>query len=165
MSPKPGKRADAALEVDAVSRLLSTHLRRVPAVLGGDHRAQLLHALGHVPGEAVHGRPLAEGRVEHSRIHGRDARRVEVAEPLLQLERSREGGLHRHLLVEREADQQRQRVSRQQRVRLWIAGEVERGRRGRHEADTSPSPSSTRLPGTMSSRPSGQRTQALWPPS
>ena len=54
-------------------------------------------------------------------------RRVEVAEPLLQLEWPCEGGLHGHLLVEREADQQRERVAREQRVRLGVAGEVERG--------------------------------------
>ena len=50
---------------------------------------------------------------------------VERAEPLLQLQRSREGGLHRHLLVEGEADQQRQRLLGKQHVCFLVAGEVQ----------------------------------------
>ena len=51
--------------------------------------------------------------------------RVERAEPLLELERAGERGRHGHLLVEREADQQRERVLRDERVGLVVAREVE----------------------------------------
>ena len=53
------------------------------------------------------------------------AARIERAEPLLQLqwacERRRDG----HLLVEREADQQRHRLLREEPVGLLVPGEVE----------------------------------------
>ena len=55
-----------------------------------------------------------------------DLRGVEPAEPLLQLERAGERGRNRHLLVEDEADQERERLGGEQLVRLGIAGEVER---------------------------------------
>ena len=50
----------------------------------------------------------------------------------------------------------------------WPAGTARRGRSARRAAPGARPPRDqrlTRLPGTMSSRPSGQRTQALWPPS
>ena len=46
--------------------------------------------------------------------------RVERADALLELERAGEGGLHRHLLVERETHQQRERLGCEQRVRLVV---------------------------------------------
>ncbi len=54
-------------------------------------------------------RLLAEERLE---VGGGDLLRLERAEPLLQAERPLERLLHRHLLVEREADEQRERVGR-----------------------------------------------------
>ena len=50
-----------------------------------------------------------------------------MAEPTLQLERPREGLLHRHLLVERESDQERVGIARDQPVRLRVGSEVELG--------------------------------------
>ncbi len=50
---------------------------------------------------------------------------VQRSEPLLHLQRAREGHGHRHLLVEREADQQRQRLLGEQPVGLVVPGEVE----------------------------------------
>ena len=55
----------------------------------------------------------------------RDLGRVEAAEALLQLERAGERDRHRHLLVEREADEQRERLARDQGIRLGVAGEVQ----------------------------------------
>ena len=76
---------------------------------------------------------FAEDRVELGRIHRRDPARVEVAEPPLELERSGESRLHRHLLVEAEADQERERISGEERVGLVVAREVDaRGRCGSH---------------------------------
>jgi hypothetical protein len=64
----------------------------------------------------------------------RDRGRVERPEPPAQLERRREGALERHLLVEREPDEERERLAREQLVRLVVAGEVEPvGLRRRHE--------------------------------
>ena len=52
-------------------------------------------------------------------------RGIEVADPALQLHRSAEGLLHGHLLVEREADEEGQRIGGEQPVGLVVAGEVE----------------------------------------
>ena len=46
------------------------------------------------------------------------------------LKRPGERALHRDLLVEREPDQERERVAREERVRVGIAGEVDRVGRG-----------------------------------
>ncbi len=69
---------------------------------------------------------LAEHAHELFGIHRSDRGRVERADALLQLERAEERGLHRDLLVEREADQQRERLLRDQRVRLVRVREIER---------------------------------------
>ena len=63
-------------------------------------------------------RLLAEDRVEPLGSSAAISRRVEAAEPLLQLQRAAEGGRDGHLLVEDEADQERERVARDQLVRL-----------------------------------------------
>ena len=52
--------------------------------------------------------------------------RIERADPLLQDERAGERLLHRHLLVDREADEQRERIMRQELAGLGIVGEPER---------------------------------------
>ena len=83
---------------------------------------ELVHARRHRAGEAVDRRPLAEDRVE---LGGGDGVHGERPEPLAQHVRSHERLLDRHLLVEREADQQRERVVDQQPVGLVVAGEVQ----------------------------------------
>ena len=55
----------------------------------------------------------------------RDPAGVERPDPLLQLQRPGERGRDGHLLVEREPDQERHRLLREQRVGLVVAGEVE----------------------------------------
>ena len=71
-------------------------------------------------------RPLAEDLLEPVRIGSRDLGRVEPSEPLLQLERAGERGRNRHLLVEDEPDEERQRLGGEQLVRLGVPGEVQR---------------------------------------
>ena len=61
------------------------------------------------------------------------SRGVERAEPALELERAGEGLLDGHLLVEDEADQERDRLLGEERVGLVVAREVEAiGARRRH---------------------------------
>jgi hypothetical protein len=50
---------------------------------------------------------------------------VQSPDALLDLERSRERRLHRHLLIEGEADQQRHRLLCEKRIRFVVTGEVE----------------------------------------
>ncbi len=97
-----------------------------PLVLVGDDGAQLLHAARHRPGEAVDRRALAEDHLELVGIHRCDRRRVERADPLRELLRAEERRRHRHLLVECEADEERERLLRDELVRLLRLGEVER---------------------------------------
>ena len=73
-------------------------------------------------------RPLAEDRVEVGRVHRRDPRGIEVAEPALELGRAAERLLDGDLLVEREADEQGERIVGEQAVGVGVAGERERGR-------------------------------------
>ena len=61
------------------------------------------------------GRLLAEDLLQLARVGRRDGRCVERAEPAPELERAGEGLLHRHLLVEDEPDQQRERLLGQER--------------------------------------------------
>ena len=68
---------------------------------------------------------LAEDSLEARGVGGRDLASVEGAEALLQLERSCERRRHGHLLIEGEADQESERVARDERVRLRVAREVE----------------------------------------
>ena len=68
---------------------------------------------------------LAEDRRRAVRIEPGDLGGVETAETLLQLERAGERGRDCHLLVEHEADEQRQRLLRDQAVGLVVPGEVE----------------------------------------
>ena len=55
-------------------------------------------------------RALAEGRLELLGIHRRDRCGVERADPLLELQRPGERRLDRHLLVDREPDEERERL-------------------------------------------------------
>ena len=68
----------------------------------------------------------AEDGLELGRIDRRDPRGIEMPEPALELGGPREGLLHRDLLIQRETDQERQRVVGEQAVRLGVAGERER---------------------------------------
>ena len=56
----------------------------------------------------------------------RELVRVERPDPLLQDVRAGERLRHRHLLVDREADEQRERILGEQLARLRVVGEVER---------------------------------------
>ena len=71
----------------------------------------------------MEGRTLAEDRVEVGRVHRRDPRRIEVAEPALELGRSAECLLDGDLLVEREPDEQGQRILGEEAIGLGVAGE------------------------------------------
>jgi hypothetical protein len=119
------ERADPPSEVGGVGGVRPDALRAT-AVLVLDRGAELLHAARHRPGEAVDRRLLAERPLERLGIHRRDSSRVEGADPLLQLERACERGRNGHLLVEGEADEERERLAREQPVRLVRVGEVER---------------------------------------
>ena len=117
------QRADPLLQVGGVLRL-APDPRRVAAVILRDDRCQLAHTRGHRAREAVDRRLLLERRLEVDRG---ELRRVERSEALLQHERSRERFLHGHLLVDREADEQRERVACEQLTRRLVGCEVERG--------------------------------------
>jgi Phosphotransferase enzyme family len=125
---------EATPEIGAV-RCFRPDALRAPAVLVHDDRCELLHALRHVPGEAVHGRLLAEDTIDLARIGAGDRVRVEGAQPLLDLQRPREGRLDGHLLVERESDQQRHWLLAEQGVGFLVPREVEHRP---HDCDATP---------------------------
>ena len=102
---------------------LAPDARRVPAVALLEERAERAHALGHRAGEPVQRRALAEHLGELLGIARRDARGVEVPETRAKLERAGEGLLDGDLLIEREADEERERVGGDQAVGLVVAGE------------------------------------------
>src|SRR5215211_7074733 len=128
-----GERADPSPQVGAVGRLLP-QLGSIAVVLAGDVACELLNASGHGAREAVDRGLLAEGLLEAAGIGRRDRARVECPQALLQLERPRECGLDGDLLVEREADEQRERFARQEPVGLLVPGEVQPLRRAGHGA-------------------------------
>ena len=107
-------------------------------------------------------RPLAEGAVELAGVHARDRAGVESADAPLELERPREGLLHRDLLVEDEADEERERLLGEERVGLVVAGEVEPGRcSGRHVPILAPDASSAYLLLSDALPPSGATISLL----
>ena len=120
----PGSREQPPLQVGAALGLRPDALG-VPVVVLGDHGAELLNASRHRAREAVDRRPRAEDLLELGRVGRGDRRGVERTEPAAQLERSREGLLDGHLLVEHEADEQRERVFGEEGVGLGIAGEMQ----------------------------------------
>ena len=67
-------------------------------------------------------RPLAEDGVQ---IGVGQHRGVERPDPLADRHRSREGLLHRHLLIEQEPDQQRHRLLDEQLVRGVVVSEIQ----------------------------------------
>ncbi len=91
----------------------------------------LLDARCHVGRKSVQGGLLAEDLDERVGIHRCDRCGVEVtAESLRQLEWRGERLLHGHLLIEHEADQERQRVGAEEGVGFGVSREVDRCRRG-----------------------------------
>jgi hypothetical protein len=106
-----GQVEKALLEVVAVARLVPD-AGGVAFVVHCDGGTELLRPHRHRPGEAMKRGPLPECAVELTRVHARDRACVEIADPPLQLERSREGLLHGHLLVEDKTDEERQRAAR-----------------------------------------------------
>ena len=123
--PKPGSAPMRLREVGRVGGLGPDALG-IAAVLVHDDLAELLHPLRHRAREAMDRRTLAERVLERLRVHGCDRARVERPDPLLEAERPGERLLHRHLLIDREPDQQRERVTGDQRVRLVRVREVQR---------------------------------------
>ena len=78
------------------------------------------------PGNRCSAGGVAEDRVESGfGVHRGDPRSVEVADPLLELVRTAERLLDGHLLVEREPDEQGERLGDEQPVGLVVAGERE----------------------------------------
>jgi hypothetical protein len=74
---------------------------------------------------------LAKDLLEATRILFCDRLRLDRAKPLLQLQRAKERDQNGHLLVEREADEERERVTGDELVRLVVVGEEESiGRHG-----------------------------------
>src|SRR5204863_9441771 len=108
-----GERRDPAAEVGSVGGL-GPDACGVTAVVALDDLAELLHSARHRAREAVQRRLAAEDLFQLVGRQRRDRARVERAESPLQLERARERLLDGDLLVEREADEQRQRLLREQ---------------------------------------------------
>ena len=79
----------------------------------------------------MHGRRRGADREKVLRVPRRDGAGVQRAltESLGERLRAEEGALHRDLLVQQHAGQQRERVAGQQLVRLLVEGEVHRGHR------------------------------------
>ena len=73
----------------------------------------------------MQGGSFAEGTLQLGRLHGCDARGVEVADAAPELGRSGEGLLDGHLLVQCKADQQGEGVAGQEPIGLVVAGEGE----------------------------------------
>jgi hypothetical protein len=96
--------------------------RGVAVVALRDVGGEVAHALGHRARETVDRRPLAEDRFE---VHRGERGGLERADALADHERTHERLLHRDLLVEREADQQRERIANEELVRLVGIGEVQ----------------------------------------
>ena len=118
---EPGQRRDPLPQIVRVG-CLAPEPRGVGAVLVLDESSQLLHARRHRAGEAMHRRLLAEGGLDLGRVAVRDLQR---SEPLLDLERPQERCRDGHLLVEREADQQGERIGGEELVRLVAVRVVE----------------------------------------
>ncbi len=88
--------------------------------------AQLLGPLGHRAREAMEGGGSLEDDLQLLERHGGDGGRVEGAtKPIPQLEWRGKGPLHRHLLIEQHADEQRERISVEQLVGFGITGDGE----------------------------------------
>ena len=124
ISPKPGSSASRARR--SVAALgLAPEPRSVSRVALVQERAERPHAFGHGAGEAMQRRALAKRRRQRVGIHGGDAGDVEVPEALAQLERPGERLLHGDLLIEDEADEERDGIRGDEAIRLVVGGERE----------------------------------------
>ncbi len=103
-------------------RRIGPHARGVAVVMLEQVHREVVHALGHRAREAVDRRPRTEDGFE---VGGRQRTGVERPEALLERERPEERLLHRHLLVEHEADEQRHRVGGNEDVGLVRGREVQ----------------------------------------
>src|SRR3954451_8501208 len=92
----PGQPEEPPAQVGAALRLGPDPLRAA-AVLALDRGAQLLRSACHRAGVAVKRRLPREALLELARAQPRDPRRVEPAEPPLELQRPAERLLERHL--------------------------------------------------------------------
>src|SRR5690348_16476879 len=90
-----GEGADTPLEVSTVCGV-RPDARRVAVVLGGDECGEILDALRHCTGEAMHRGLLSEDRLE---VGAREPCGLERAQSLLDAQRSEERLLHGDLLV------------------------------------------------------------------
>src|SRR6476620_4980955 len=117
---EPGERRDALAQIVAVRRVRPDAFG-LTAVLVDHDRGELLDTLGHRAWETMNRRLLAKHPLELTGIGRSELARVERSEALLELERPEERRWHRHLLVEREADQQCERLLGEQRVCLVVA--------------------------------------------
>src|SRR5918994_1873973 len=91
----------------------------------GSARAPRASPRRHRPGKAMDGGLLTERSLEPVRVHVRDLGGIERSEAFLQLLWAGERLGDRHLLVEREADEERERMSRDQLVRFVARSEIE----------------------------------------
>ena len=107
------ERTDSLLQIRAVTRF-GPDARRIAAVVLGDDGRQIAHAVGHRAREAMDRRLLGEQRAE---VHRGELFRLERSGALLQHIRARERFRHGHLLVDREADQECERISGEQLAR------------------------------------------------
>src|SRR4029079_7949793 len=122
--PEPGQLEQPGVQVRAIL-CLGPDPAGVAAVALDDERAQLLRPVGHVGRDTGTRGGRAKPRVQALRVHRGDRRRIQPADPALQLERAGERLLERHLLVELEADQQRERLVDKEAVGVVVAGERE----------------------------------------
>ena len=124
MSPKPGS-ARIRRSSSAESVAVGPDAGRVAVVVLRDRRAERLDALRHAAGEAVDGRAFAKERRRARPGPSPRSGRRRGGRAAAAASAGREGRRHGHLLVEREADQERERVACEQRVGLVVAREVE----------------------------------------
>src|SRR5437868_3298876 len=112
-----GQTEESLLQIASIARI-APDLRRIVAVVPGDRGAERLDLAGHGAGESMDRRTLSEGVREAIGIDRRERRRVEGAESTTDLERPVERLLDRHLLVEREPDQECERLLHEKAIRL-----------------------------------------------
>ena len=83
-------------------------------------------------------RTLAEGGVQLPRIHAGNPGRIEMAQPTLELRRPAERLLDSDLLVQREADEQREGFLGKQTIRDGVTGERKRDWGGHEDMVANP---------------------------
>ncbi len=119
-----GQTEEPLLKVSA-ARGIVPDATGITAVLADDGLAQFLDPCCHRAGEPMQGWRGAEDHIELGWIHRGDLGRVQVPETSLQLRRPAERFLDSHLLIEREPDEQGQRIAGKQAVGGIVASERE----------------------------------------